>query len=112
MSGASASVEELEEYGQILSQNGIQDPIRDIVITTPNLEGAGFASAYQYITIQFQDSQLTDLELFAKKKLGGDSKSWDEMKIFEKESGVYNVLLKDIQEFWFKQTGYFSKFHF
>jgi len=78
-----------EKFKKILIQNGITDPISDIIVKDAGLQGAGFASVTQLVTVKFEEHLNKEpLNLFVKVKMDNSSHNeWvEEMMAFEKEA--------------------------
>jgi len=78
-----------EKFTQILKANGIMDPISEVIVKDAGLQGAGFASVTQLVTVKFEEHQNKEpLNLFVKVKMDNSSHNeWvEEMMAFEKEA--------------------------
>jgi len=102
-----ANAEIVADYQEILKKNGISDTIKEIIVKAPDFVNENFGSSVEYITIYFENPNTPVLELFVKKLFEDASRAADlvEMDVFNKESGIYNYLSKDMRAFYKKKTG-------
>ncbi|CAL8110424.1 unnamed protein product [Orchesella dallaii] len=95
-----------EKLVRILKANEIlAEIVRVNVEIEPELP-AHFTSICQFVTIQFNASHPTDLELFVKKlKANAEIKEDEEYSLFEKESNVYTKVMPALMEFCESRMG-------
>ena len=87
-----------EKYKEILLKNGISDPLEDVKIESFDLDGNGFASSCDIVTVTFKDETRSPLSLFAKKQVQNEewAKQLNDCRLYEREEKFFRVLFPDL----------------
>ncbi|CAL8070783.1 unnamed protein product [Orchesella dallaii] len=89
------------KYKKIVKANGINDEVSEVIVKSSGLQGEGFASQTNYVTINFQNTDIKSLHLFTKAHTSNSSHSelLTESKLFEKESRFFMEYVPAAMEF-------------
>ncbi|CAL8070772.1 unnamed protein product [Orchesella dallaii] len=89
------------KYKEIVKANGINDEVSEVLINSSGLQGQGFASQANHVTINFKNPNVKPLNLFVKSHTANSTHS--EMleggKLFEKESRFFMEYVPAAKEF-------------
>ncbi|CAL8070780.1 unnamed protein product [Orchesella dallaii] len=89
------------KYKEIVKANGINDEVSEVLIKSSGLQGEGFASQANYVTINFKNPNLKPLNLFVKSHTANSTHSemLTDAKLFEKESMFFMEYVPAAKEF-------------
>ncbi|CAL8070770.1 unnamed protein product [Orchesella dallaii] len=89
------------KYKEIVKANGINDEVSQVLINSSGLQGEGFASQANYVTINFKNPKVKPLNLFVKSLTANSTHSdmLKESKLFEKESRFFMEYVPAAKEF-------------
>ena len=90
-----------EFYKEILLKNGITDPVDNVRIESFDLDGNGFLSSCEVVTVTFKDENRSPLSLFVKKQVQNEeyAKQLNDCNIYDREQKFFSVLLPDLLRF-------------